>query len=440
MQPVPRLAGEVAGDLGEQARFEEFLHQAFTVAEVGQDADRPRGDVDRAEEPEPPERHRGRWREPGVAQRKARPDLQVADTQLVEPAVFVGEPLGHGGKTGRRPGGEPGAHDAQRQRKSATRLDDGPRGATLVGHPLGVDQSGQQVEGVVLAERNDLEHRPAGYAGEQPPSGHQYRTARCARQQREHLPGADGVVEDEQHHPVGETRPEGRRQRVHPLRQHVTPDAAAGEQFTENRGRVPGHTAWIGEPDEQLAVGKPRPEPVGDPDRQSALPSTRGTGERHDRHCRLGGVRGQPADHLVDELGAADEVGDVRRELAECLPRRRERPARDAGRLGRVQRRILGQDPLVQLTDLHAGLQAHLVDEQRAQPGVGVEGVGLAVRAVEGQHQLVPEAFAEAVFGRERGELAHQLGVPAEGQLGVDPSLERVQALFFQPGCDVALE
>ena len=56
---------------------------------------------------------------------------------------------------------------------------------------------------------------------------------------------------------------------------------------------------------------------------------------------------------------------------------------------------------------------------------VGVERLGLASRAVEREHQLAAQPLAQRVLGDQRLELADQLSVAAERELGVDAPLER---------------
>ena len=56
-------------------------------------------------------------------------------------------------------------------------------------------------------------------------------------------------------------------------------------------------------------------------------------------------------------------------------------------------------------------------DRARARVAVGLERLGLAAAAVEGEHQLAAEPLAERMLGHERLELAHQLGVaPRRGR------------------------
>ena len=94
-----------------------------------------------------------------------------------------------------------------------------------------------------------------------------------------------------------------------------------------------------------------------------------------------------------------------------------------AGRDQQVQGRVLGQDGLLQPLEADAGLDPELVDQDLAGRPVGGQGVGLAARPVQGEHQLAVEVLAQRVQPDQRLQLGHQLVVAAEGQLGLDPGL-----------------
>ncbi len=63
---------------------------------------------------------------------------------------------------------------------------------------------------------------------------------------------------------------------------------------------------------------------------------------------------------------------------------------------------------------------------------VGAQGVGLAVAAVEGHHQLGPQALAERVFPRELLQFGDHVAMTAQREIGLDPILEHRQALLVQ--------
>ena len=72
------------------------------------------------------------------------------------------------------------------------------------------------------------------------------------------------------------------------------------------------------------------------------------------------------------------------------------------------------------LAKLATGLDAELLDEPEARRLVDVERVGLATGAVEGEHELPAQTLLQRVVGGEEFELADQLGVLAEREVGLD--------------------
>ena len=65
---------------------------------------------------------------------------------------------------------------------------------------------------------------------------------------------------------------------------------------------------------------------------------------------------------------------------------------------------------------------------------VDLERVGVAAGAVEREHELGVGALAQRLLPRQRLELAHELGMAAEREVGVDPSLQAGQAELLQAG------
>ena len=75
---------------------------------------------------------------------------------------------------------------------------------------------------------------------------------------------------------------------------------------------------------------------------------------------------------------------------------------------------------VLELPELLARLQAKLLRELVPGHAVGLEGLGLTCRAVEGEHQLVSQALLERVPCDQRLELADELRVVSERQVGID--------------------
>ena len=145
----------------------------------------------------------------------------------------------------------------------------------------------------------------------------------------------------------------------------------------------------------------------------------------------LGRARRSSSASRVAMLGRERLGADVRarararagRRAARARPRRSD-PRRRAGRTAGRKRRLLAQDRRVQRLQRGARLDAELVDAAPPRVLVGAQRLGLAARAVEGEHELAAQALAQGVRGDERLELADELGVAAELELGVVEVLE----------------
>ena len=101
---------------------------------------------------------------------------------------------------------------------------------------------------------------------------------------------------------------------------------------------------------------------------------------------------------------------------------------------GRRKRRIVGQDPALELAQPLARLDSKLFDELPARGLVGLKRVRLAVAAVESEHQLRPQGLPVGMLDDQRLELGDHLGVAAERQLGLDQMLLRTQAQVLETG------
>ena len=79
-----------------------------------------------------------------------------------------------------------------------------------------------------------------------------------------------------------------------------------------------------------------------------------------------------------------------------------------------------------------ARLDAQVVDERLPRLGVGLQGLGLPIGPVEGEHLLRAEPFPQRVLAYEQVELAESLFVTAERELAVDPVHQRCQPQFVE--------
>ena len=91
------------------------------------------------------------------------------------------------------------------------------------------------------------------------------------------------------------------------------------------------------------------------------------------------------------------------------------------------------QDRLLELPELLAGLQPEALRQLAPRITVGTEGLGLAGRAVEREHQLAAQALPERVVADKSLQLTHEPRVAPAGKIGIDPPLERRQAQLLEP-------
>ena len=148
------------------------------------------------------------------------------------------------------------------------------------------------------------------------------------------------------------------------------------------------------------------------------------------------------ADEQQEPAGPGECVLEARNELGQLGLAPDERAAgRVGGRLGtghEVERGILSQDCLLELTQGTAGVDPELLDQHPARLLVDLERLRLTARPIERQHQLAAQALPERVLGNERLELADELGVAAEREVRFDPPLERPEEQLLE-ACDLPL-
>jgi hypothetical protein len=99
----------------------------------------------------------------------------------------------------------------------------------------------------------------------------------------------------------------------------------------------------------------------------------------------------------------------------------------------RIQVGALGEDPFVHPAELRRRVDPQLVGEDLAGSLVGGECFPLATRAVEGEHQLLPEAFAQGMPSGENFELSDHLYEFSQRELRVDPFLEGGEPQVVEP-------
>ncbi len=95
------------------------------------------------------------------------------------------------------------------------------------------------------------------------------------------------------------------------------------------------------------------------------------------------------------------------------------------GRLLDGEGRVVVQDAGLQGTQRRPGVDPELVDQAVTDLGEGTQGFGLAPSSIEGQHEQLPQAFAQRVVPAQPFQLANQLVVMAEPQVGFNSVLGR---------------
>ena len=86
----------------------------------------------------------------------------------------------------------------------------------------------------------------------------------------------------------------------------------------------------------------------------------------------------------------------------------------------------------MQLAQRGSGLDADLLDERRSRLPEGLQRLCLAARAVEREHPLRLQPFAQRVARDEHLELAEDLAMAARRQVAVDRALGRGQVQLLE--------
>ena len=98
-----------------------------------------------------------------------------------------------------------------------------------------------------------------------------------------------------------------------------------------------------------------------------------------------------------------------------------------------VEGGVVAEDGLLELAQLGAGLDPDLRDQRPVRVAVGLDRLGLAPGAVEGEHALRMEALVGRVLGDQRLEASEHIGVAPGGELGVDRQPDRPQVQLLEP-------
>ncbi len=84
----------------------------------------------------------------------------------------------------------------------------------------------------------------------------------------------------------------------------------------------------------------------------------------------------------------------------------------------------MGEDRSLEVFERLAWLQPELLGKHAPRILVALEGLGLASRSVEREHQLPAQPFSQRMLGHERLQLSNEVSVTGEGKVGLDPLLQ----------------
>ncbi len=161
------------------------------------------------------------------------------------------------------------------------------------------------------------------------------------------------------------------------------------------------------------------------------------------RGCVAGGFESQPGLAASACAGEDDQacvspgeevgqLGELRLAAYEEADRRGQRFVCRTEGVGVVQARVVAENLLLQRAQRGARLEPELVAQRMSERVVVLERVGLSACPVEREHRLCVQPLAQRVVGGEREDLTERLVVTAEGELRVDPLLERDQPQLLE--------
>ena len=164
--------------------------------------------------------------------------------------------------------------------------------------------------------------------------------------------------------------------------------------------------------------------------------------EHHAAGCRPGALQRRrqrgPLRHPSDErcpLGLRAGEGRAGDGGVRGDPVGRRAGARQHGRRRRRgQGRVVAEDSGLEVGERRCRVDTEFLSEQRPEPLIGPERLGLAPKVVQRHHQLSPGPFPQRVGGDVGFETGQGLGRPAAGQLGLDEFLDGVEAGLVEVG------
>ena len=96
------------------------------------------------------------------------------------------------------------------------------------------------------------------------------------------------------------------------------------------------------------------------------------------------------------------------------------------------ERRVLVEDPSLELLQLRRGIEAQFLRQVRSRLLVRAKSFRLTTRAVQREHVLPTEALVDGKLLAQHLELCDQLGVSSERELSLDPQLDGAEAQLLE--------
>ncbi|GAA2943095.1 hypothetical protein GCM10020227_07260 [Streptomyces flavovirens] len=425
-----------------QPHVEQEFKGRLGVVDVGPQQRRRRVDVDAGARVEPEGAEGGALAhvERHVGQVQGRGHAALRGPEFVESSGLVAEPFG---EVAQGPGGavaQPGGGDAQGEGQVAAELGQLGRRLGFGLDPVRAEGRGDQGGAVLRRHQADGHPADAVEVQESGTAGDQHQAARGGGQQRGHLFGVGRVVQEQQQPAARHGGPPQVGPGLGVAGDALVADAERPQQVVECRTGRHRRLLARGEPAQvhvELSVGEPVGEVVGGPHGERGLPRTaHAVDGHHPGGPGVGAVgRVDAAQEFGHLLGAAGEIGQRLGQGADPGGRGG-RAVLDGGR-GRLRQHesgLVAQDVLVEPGQRRAGIDAELVGEELADPGVLVQCLGLPAGAVQGEHELPVEGLAQRVCGDHGPQVGHEFAAEAESQAQFEELLGGHQPAFLQRG------
>src|SRR5829696_2627730 len=262
-------------------------------------------------------------------------------------------------------------------------------------------------------------------------AGDQHSAPWAGWQQGAHLLGAGRIVEHDEQSPAGRQRAEQPGRLVQVGGKGPVVSAECTQEAAEHLQRIQRSESGGGavEAGIELAVREGGVETVGQIDREGRLPDPGRAVDRRDHYRTVltSGFeqRPEPFQLAVPTREGRDIEGELGRD-------RRRPPGVRLGTTRPSERRVGGEDCLMQALELGAWLDAELLDEDSACVLIGLQRLGLTAGTIQRGHELPAQALTEREFHHQPAQVADQVAVAAQRQLCFDPLLKGSQSALLE--------